>query len=57
MPLKGVILMFTNQTVIIPILIGLIALMIVWLARTEWRLRRLMRGKSGNDLEGTIREI
>ncbi|TSC54953.1 MAG: hypothetical protein LiPW30_419 [Parcubacteria group bacterium LiPW_30] len=57
MPHKGIILMFTNQTVIIPILIGLIVLMIIWLARTEWRLRRLMRGKSGNDLEGTIREI
>lgn len=31
--------------------------MAVWLAVTEWRLHRLLRGKSGGDLEDTIREL
>lgn len=49
--------MFTNETTITPILLGLIVFVILWLIRTEWRLRRLMRGKTGGDLESTIKEI
>lgn len=49
--------MFTDETIIIPILLGLIVVIILWLIRTEWRLRRFMRGKNGGDLESTIKEI
>ncbi|MFA6077490.1 MAG: DUF4446 family protein [Candidatus Paceibacterota bacterium] len=49
--------MFTNPNIVFPILIGLVVFLILWLARIEWRLRRLMKGKSGGDLEETIHEI
>jgi len=50
-------MIFLDTPTMIYILLGLIVVLLVWIVRTEIRLGRLLRGKSGKDLESTIENI
>jgi hypothetical protein len=39
------------------VLAGIILLMLAWIIRLEWRLKKLLAGKKGESLEGVITEL
>ena len=46
--------MIFDTTIAVYVLIGVIALLILWIIRLEYRLGKLLSGKKGADLEDTI---
>lgn len=45
---------FISPDILVPILLGLVLIMAIALVRLEVKLKRLLRGAKGADLEGTI---
>lgn len=49
--------MIANMSIVLYSLIGLLVITIVWLVRTEMRLKKLFRGKKAADLENIMEDI
>ncbi len=49
--------MIANNTIILYILIFVIAILIVWVVKTEIRIKKIFAGKRGNELESVMASL